>query len=151
MAKRIAEAFRWGDEELAAVLLFRLADLKSKVRTDIHDWCAFVAQSLYNAAKNFIRREDVIRARQRSLDCTTGDSAGLLDHVAEPAEPTPNQCSFSDVRKRLTPEMRKLADLLIQNEGNISAVSKALGRPRKTVEYWVVKLRASLQKLGVEP
>jgi DNA-directed RNA polymerase specialized sigma24 family protein len=152
MARRIAGSFRRTDEELRAVLFVRLAELKAKTRNDIRDWRGFLAQSLYNAAKNFVRHEDVIRGRQQSLDFVEdgNESSSLLEQLAAPPEPE-EQFRFSDIRKRLTPEMRELADLLMENEGNVSAVAAALDRPRKTVDYWIAKLRTLLRKRGLEP
>src|SRR6266568_8984291 len=68
LAKRIAGTFRVADEELQAEMLARLADLKAKHPEGIENWQAYLAQSLYNAAKNFLRHEDMLRRRFRSLD-----------------------------------------------------------------------------------
>jgi DNA-directed RNA polymerase specialized sigma24 family protein len=153
LAKRIAGAFRSTDEELAAELLLRLAELKATARTDIRDWRAFLVRSLYNAAKNSIRRDDVRRGRHRSLDFMSrnDETTSLLEQLPAPPEPVPMHIGFADIRKELTYEMRELTDLLIENEGSISAVAKALDRPRKTVEYWITKLRRFLRTRGIEP
>jgi len=155
LARRIAGTFRRNDEDLAAELLLRLVQLKAKERADIANWRAFLAQSLYNAAKNFIRHQDVLRRREQSWDHGRPDDDEPKSHFEErfaaPPESMPPEPSFSRMRAQLVPEMRKLADLLIDNEGNVSAVAKSLGRPRKTVEYQIEKLRAWLNKQGVEP
>ena len=35
--------------------------------------------------------------------------------------------------------------LLIEEQGNISAVARKLGRPRKSLDYWIGKLRQLLK------
>ncbi len=154
MATRIAGSYRPGDEELAAELLKRLVELKAKKFTGIKNWQAFLARSLYNAAKNFIRHEDLLRRHITTFETEdktdAGVSALLKRNLAVPEEPLDWRVDLHRVWKALTPEMRELATLLFEEEGNTSSVAKKLGRPRKTVEYWIQRLRTFLRNRGLE-
>jgi DNA-directed RNA polymerase specialized sigma24 family protein len=153
MAKRIAGTFRARDEELAAVLLARIAELKIKTPSRVRKWQAYLAQALYNAAKNFIRHEDVLRARFKSFELTApqGDRPVSLEEILRaPTDSIDLRLDLNQVRNSLSPEMRTLWELLVDHRGNISSVAKALGRPRKTVDYRVQQLRALFKKCGLE-
>lgn len=153
LAKRIAGSFRPGDEDLAAELLKRLVELKAKKLEAIRDWQAFLVQSLYNAAKNFIRHEDVLRRHARSLGF--GGKAGEdrpswpEERLVAPEERIELRLDLPRVWEALTPEMRELWRVLFEEEGNTTSVAKRLGRPRKTVEYWTQKLKAFLKDRGL--
>jgi len=154
LSRMIAGRFRRGDEELSAELLARLIGLKAKNLKAVQNWQAFLAQSLYNAAKNFIRHEDVHRRRFRSLDWLNeneGRPPSLMDRLAAPEEPIELRIDLPRVWHALTPEMRTLWQLLSEDEGNISAVAKRLGQPRKTVEYRIRKLKMFFQSRAIEP
>jgi RNA polymerase sigma factor (sigma-70 family) len=154
LAGRIAGSFRPGDEDLKAELFKRLAEIKAKKLSGVQNWQAFLAQSFYNAAKNFIRHEDAVRRRAKflSLDDVPGEdgSSSCGSQLGAPEEASESRLELANVWMALTPEMRKLALLLFEEEGNISAVAKRLGRSRKTVDYWVQKFRDSLRKKRLE-
>jgi DNA-directed RNA polymerase specialized sigma24 family protein len=154
LAKRIAGTFRVADDELQAELLARLADLKAKPPEGIENWRAFLAQSLYNAAKNFLRHEDMLRRRFRSFDWQ-GDvdedrRPALEEILAAPEEPIELRLDLPKVWNALPPERRKLWQLLFEEEGNISSVARRLGRSRKTVEYWIQKLETFVKNRGIQ-
>jgi len=154
LAKRIAGRFRVGDEELTAELLMRLVELRAMRPVGIRNWQAFLAQSLYNAAKNFIRHEDVLHRRFTSFESADRIEEDRPPSVAErraaPEEPIELRLDVGRVWKALTPEMQELWQLLSETDGNTSLVAKKLGRPRKTVEYWITKLRAFVLSRGIQ-
>lgn len=153
LAKRIAGRFRVGDQELAAELLMRLVELKANTPSGIHNWQAFLAQSLYNAAKNFIRHEDVLHRRFTSFESADrvekDRPPSVAERLAAPEEPIESRLDVGRVWKALTPEMQELWQLLSENHGNTSLVAKKLRRPRKTVEYWIKKLKAFVLSRGI--
>ena len=153
MAKGIARKFRLSDDDLAAHLLMRVVELKVKKRRGIQNWQAYLAQSLYNTAKNFIRHEDVRRRRLAALD---PEQAGEENRpmspersLAAPDEMVDLRLDVGKVFKALTPEMQQLWLLLVAHEGNTSALARELRRPRKTVEYRVQKLKNLLATRGI--
>jgi RNA polymerase sigma factor (sigma-70 family) len=153
LAKGIARRFRVNDEDLAAHLLMRVVELKIRRRGDIQNWGAFLAQTLYNAAKNFIRHEDVLRRRFRSFGppCEQDEDRPFSpeERLAAPEERIDLRLDMAEIRRALTPEMQQLWRLLVEHEGNTSSVARKLGRPRKTVEYWIKKLRGLLTSHGI--
>ena len=154
LAKRISGSFRPGDEDLAAELLKRILELKAKKLEAIRDWQAFLVQSLYNAAKNFLRHEDVLRRHAGTLEFggITGEDrpSWLEERLVAPEEPIEFRLDLPRVWDALTPEMRELWRLLFEEEGNASAVARRLGRPRKTVDYWIRKLKNFLHNAGID-
>jgi DNA-directed RNA polymerase specialized sigma24 family protein len=150
LATRIAGSYRPGDQDLRAELFKRLIEIKANRRSTIRNWQAYLAQSLYNAAKNFFRREDALRRRAGfSSTDDAPDDYGLPDRGREliaPEDPIETRLYLDKIWRDLIPEMRELAQLLLEEEGNASLVAKRLGRSRKTVEYWIRKLRTILKK-----
>lgn len=139
---------------MQAELFKRLAEIKARRLSGIRNWQAFLAQSLYNAAKNFIRHEDALRRQAQLLplaDPVTEDGPFCSDrNLIAAQDPIESTMRLAEIWSSLTPEMRKLAQLLLEEEGNTSCVAKRLRRPRKTVEYWIQKLRPVLEKHGRE-
>jgi DNA-directed RNA polymerase specialized sigma24 family protein len=137
LARRIAGSFRPGDEDLQAELFKRLVEIKAKKLSAIRHWRAFLAQSLYNAAKNFIRHDDALRRRARFLfiDEEPGDERPSYPYreLIAPEESIESQLRLRNVWAALSPQMRDLAQLLLEEGGRTSSVAKRLGRPRKTV------------------
>jgi DNA-directed RNA polymerase specialized sigma24 family protein len=154
LARRIAGSFRLGDEDLKAELFKRLAEIKAKKLSAVHNWRAFLAQSLYNATKNFFRHENALRGQAKLLfidDESGEDERSYAERkLIAPEDPVESRLHLGEVWAALTPEMRELAQVLFEEEGNVSSVAKRLGRPRKTVEYWIRKLRTVLKKHGLE-
>jgi DNA-directed RNA polymerase specialized sigma24 family protein len=138
---------------MQAELFSRVAEMKSRDLSGIRNWRAFLAQSLYNAAKNIIRHDDAVRhhGRALSIDGERNDSSsGLGRKLIAPAEPIESRLHIGRVWAALTPEMRNLAQLLLEEGGKTSGVARRLGRPRKTVAYWIAKLRSVLKKHGLQ-
>jgi DNA-directed RNA polymerase specialized sigma24 family protein len=153
LARRIAGAFRTRDEDMEAELFKRLVEIKARQLSTVRNWQAFLAQALYNAAKNVIRHDDVVRHHTGFSiddDAYAERPSGLSRRLAATEDTIDLRLQIARVWATLTPEMRELAELLHEEEGKISAVAKRLKRPRKTVEYWIEKLRNVLKKGGVE-
>jgi DNA-directed RNA polymerase specialized sigma24 family protein len=147
VVKQVAHAYRTDHEELEAELVARLVDLKIKHRARARDWRAFLARSLYNAAKNFVRDKNLREGKMRSLepdDAQEGPSK-LADLLAAPDEPIDLRIDLASLREGISPQLRRVWDLLMEEHGNISAVARKLGRPRKSVDYWIGKLRQLLK------
>lgn len=147
LVKQVAHAYRSDSEELEAELFRRLAGLKVKHKARARDWKAFLARSLYNAAKNFVRDQDLRERKIQSLEIEDeeGTPASRLDFLPAPEEPLDLRIDLSRLREEMSPQLRDLWDLLVEEQGNISAAAKKLGRPRKTVDYWIQKLKTFLK------
>ena len=147
LVKQVAHAYRSDREELEAELLKRLLQLKVKHKARARDWKAFLARSLYNVANNFVRDRDLRERRIQSLE--TEDEyhppASLLDLLPAPQEPLDLRIDLYRLREEMSPQLRDLWDLLVEEEGNVSAAARKLGRPRKTVDYWIQNLKTFLK------
>ena len=153
LATRIAGSFRPGDEDLKSALWTRLIQIKAKPPASIQNWKSYLIQSLYNAAKNFIRQEDVQRRHRGAAD--SHETLELhwpfwREEMVATSKELDLKITLTKVWATLTPEMRELAWMLIEEEGNISALAARLKRSRKTVEYWIQKLRTKLKEEGLE-
>jgi hypothetical protein len=74
------------------------------------------------------------------------DSApGLADLLAAPEEPIDLRIDLATLREEVSPQLRHLWDLLVEEHWNVSAVARKLGRPRKSLDYWVGRLRQLLK------
>ena len=149
VTKGIAARFRAGDEEFEAELLERLLELKSEGHKEAKEWRSFLASSIYNAAKDLLRYREIRQSRMQSLDACEEDDSSLLDRIL-PAPDDASDVGLGMAVEKLSPELKTLWRLLVEEEGSITAVSKRLKRPRKTVEYWIEKkLRTFFEKHGL--
>ena len=146
VVKQVAHAYRTDYEELEAELLRHLAELKIKHQAHAWDWRAFLARSLYNAANNFVRNKGLRESKMQSLECGGEDAPpALADLLAAPEEPIDLRIDFARLREELSPQLREVWDLLVEEHWNISAVARKLGQPRKSLDYWIGKLRQLLK------
>lgn len=155
LATKIAGSFRKsiGDEaeELEAELFQRLLEIKLQKIEGIEKWDAFLAKSLFNAANNFLNKRNTRRDRMESLDAIIRadeekSPIPLENILDEPIEDVDFQIQLNAALQSLSPELQDLWKILIEEEGNTSKVAERLGRPRKTVEYWIDKIKAVLKK-----
>jgi RNA polymerase sigma factor (sigma-70 family) len=150
LAKKIAGSFRAYDEDFASELLLRVVQIKAKRLDAVQNWKAFLATSLYNAAKNALRREDAFRRQAERIELETSAADHELcrpgRHGMGLEESSAMGMDVAKIWSQLSPEMQELAWLFFEEKGNTSSVAKRLQRPRKTVEYWIQKLRRVLKK-----
>jgi DNA-directed RNA polymerase specialized sigma24 family protein len=110
-----------------------------------------LARSLYNAANNFVRNKNLRENKMRSLapDDVEDATPALADLLAAPEEPVDLRIDLATLRDELSPQLRQIWDLLVEEQGNVSAAARKLGRPRKSFDYWIGKLRQLLKKRGL--
>jgi DNA-directed RNA polymerase specialized sigma24 family protein len=151
LVKQVAHAYRADQEELEAELFRRLTELKVKHKARARDWKAYLARSLYNAANTFVRDQKIRDRRIQSLEIEDEDQApaSMLDLLPAPAEPLDLRIDLGRLRNEISPQLRDLWDLLVEEQGNISAAAQKLGRPRKTVDYWIQKLKTFLKNRAI--
>ena len=151
IVKQVVRAYRTDQEELEAELLKRLMELKSKHQSKAKDWKSFLARSLYNAANNFVRGQRLRSTRTQPLEVEEEEGHGVsLDQMlAAPEDQIDLRVDLATLWREMSPELRELWVLLVDERGNVSAVAKRLGRPRKTVDYWIIKLRRFLKSRGI--
>jgi hypothetical protein len=147
LVKQVVYAYRTDHEELEAELLGRLLEVKIKHRARAKDWKAFIARSLYNAANNFVRNNNWRESKIQSLESEDRETPrlALADLLAAPEEPIDDRIDLASLREDISPQLRHLWDLLIEEHGNVSALARKLGQPRKSLDYWVGKLRQLLK------
>ncbi len=147
VVKQVAHGYRTDREELEAELFRRLLELKIKHEARARDWRAFLARSLYNAANNFVRNRSLRESKMQSLEPENIDDAppALADLLTAPEEPIDLRIDLARLREEISPRLRQVWDLLIEEQGNVSAVARKLGRPRKSLDYWIGKLRQLLK------
>jgi DNA-directed RNA polymerase specialized sigma24 family protein len=129
-------------------LLRRLLIIKIKHRFRARNWKAYLARSLYNAAKNFARdrnRQKKNLAKLKGID-ERDESFSMRDVLAAPEESIELRADLLKVWQELPPDLRALWDVLVTEQGNVSAAARKLGRQRKTVEYWITKLRHFIER-----
>lgn len=154
VAKSVAGSFKSfpEHEDIQAELYKHLVEIKSKKHLGIRNWKSFLAKSLYNAAYDFIRKWHVRHKNVQPLEMPEENEEGshisLEKILAAPDERINLKLEVSEIWKQLSPELQKLWSLMVEEEGNKASVARRLGRPRKTVEYWIMKLQTILEKHG---
>lgn len=153
VARSVASAFKTfpEHEDLEAELLKRMLELKERKRPSILDWRGFLAKSLYNAATDYIRRWSFRHRGNISLAAPLSnedEAASLEDLLAAPEESLDLRIDLSSVMEELPAEFRELWHLLVEERGNMSSAARRIGRPKRTVNFWVGKIKSALKKRG---
>ncbi|MBI4370393.1 MAG: sigma-70 family RNA polymerase sigma factor [Elusimicrobia bacterium] len=156
LAQSVARSFRTflEREDLEGELFKKLADLKSREHPHALNWRSFLAKSLYNAARDYIR---LWKIRQRNISyldfefpSQEGEGLSTLEEMlAAPPDSIDSRLEFEEVWSELSPEIKELWLLLAQEGGNQAAVARKLGKPVDTVKYWFKKIRRTFQKRGL--
>ena len=151
VARQVVRAYRTDHEELEAELLKRLLELKATHQPRVRNWKSFLARSLYNAANNFVRDHRLRQTRIWSIGAEQAERQEPYPDsmLVAPEEQIDLRIDLVRLWDELTPRLRALWLLLFYEDGNVSAVAKRLGRPRKTVEYWIQNLRRFLRSRGI--
>lgn len=157
LAAGIARSFKSYErfEDLEAELFAELAELKQRGLSEIRDWKSFLAQSLFNAAKDFIEKNRTFDRKALSLDIEPRDDGSRKEPWIERfrtrgTEDMDFSIQWRTAWGKLSPELQNLWQILMEEDGNIVNTAKRLGRPRKTVEYWVKnKLGGLFKKSGL--
>jgi RNA polymerase sigma factor (sigma-70 family) len=148
-----------GQDDLSSELCLFLIKLKQKKLSVTKNWKAYLAKSLLRRADRIVRSWSNRQKRTISLDALvdvhlSGDGQSeeicLEDILYEKEEDNMQLESLMSAYNELNPEEKKLWDLLIKEEGNISQVAQEIGKPRKTVDYHIQKLRGLLRSKGFE-
>lgn len=153
LISKVTRAFRTEDrDELAAELARRVAGLKSHPPRDIRNWRAYLAKFLYNKAANWVRDE---RARQRR------QVPVIAEESLHPAEETLNLSTSADFQElalglvnvwnHLDPELQRLWQLLLEEDGNRTAAGRRLHRHRNTVRLWIDRIQTILRRHELTP
>ncbi|MBV8896948.1 MAG: hypothetical protein JO051_10590, partial [Acidobacteriaceae bacterium] len=116
LARDVAAFYRPHDEDLAAELYRRVAEIKAKQLTAVRDWPAFLAQSLFNAAKNVFRREDRLRRRFETLRYREEEQKtnGTDVDVVAPERVAESRLLVRSIWSALSPELQQLACMLLE-------------------------------------
>lgn len=148
LAREITRSFHefpdWHD--LEAELFRKLSLLKRKPKKDVKDWKAFLAKSLFNAAHDYIRKCNSNQELFKPFDIKTPEGTPMEETIPHPGDPKWTDLHLKMVIERLSPELRQLWGMLLEEGGNQAQVAVRLGKPRMTVKYWIDKLKTSLAK-----
>lgn len=160
MAKGIARSFKTFEQfdDLEAEVLLKLAELKSKQPAHAEDWKSFLASSLFNTAKDCIKKHDNWAKRARSFEDQEAEykeenkNRTWEDRFLVQSEIDPDfLIQWDPAWAALDAELKNLWQILMEEEGNITATAIRLGLPRKTVEYQVkTKLAGFFKEKGFE-
>lgn len=151
VARQVVRSYRTDQEELEAELFKRLLELKSRHRSRARNWKSFLAKSLYNSANNFVRHQRLLLkvTVAAQLEEAEREEPSLHRPLAAPQEQIDLRVDLVRLWGEMTPALRTLWLLLVYEGGNVTAVAKRLGRARKTVDYWISKLRRFLRSRGI--
>jgi DNA-directed RNA polymerase specialized sigma24 family protein len=147
---KVARRFRTSDRnDLEAELARKLLVLKNEKLSNIRNWRAYLAKFLYNKAANWVRDE---RARQRrkvdieaAEESTTSDF--LLDTIRRSPEPDNDlRIAFAPLWNGLDPELKRLWQVLVDEDGNQTRVARRLHKHRNTVRLWIQKIKRTIAK-----
>lgn len=149
LASKIASSFKsfHEKEDLEADLFKKLLEIKS-VKIQAKDWKSFLAKTLFNAAHDYLRRHNRRAKYYQPLEIYRKDDDSNTDSMEESiasATDTKN-LDIKIALDKLSPELRNLWDILMEEGGNESQTARRLGKPRTTIKYWIKKLKDLLNE-----
>jgi phage replication O-like protein O len=152
---KVAATFRTPErDDLKAELARKVLATKAKPMTGISNWKAYLAKLLYNKAANWVRDQRgysnnlvAMPPAGREEDFETPFGARRLP---APEDAHDSRIALENVRNDLDPELRRLWQVLLEENGNQSSVAARLGIHRNTIRPRVVKIRETLRRHGFQ-
>ncbi len=140
-------------DDLESELCAHLLKIKSKKTNAIKDWKTYLALSLLRKAERRIavwsRRREVLVSLERGMTEGKEGEIRLEELLSESdREEGDLQERLLEIYQELSEEQKSLWDLLLE-EGDVAKTARRLGRPRKTVDYHVQKLKRLLESKGL--
>lgn len=154
LARKVALAFRTEDRaELAAELTRKLAVLKTGDLSHVRDWKAYLAKFLYNKAANWVRDDRARRKRELLAGSREGRSSEpsvLAPDFSDEAGRHNLRMALGSVWAELDPELQRLWQVLLEENGNQVAVGRRLGMHRNAIRLRIGRIKRILQKHGMD-
>lgn len=151
IARRFAD--QADPSDLESELCAHLLKLNGKKTPAIKDWKAYLALSLLRKAQRRIavwsHRSDQLISIERGMADGKDGEIRLEELLSErDAYGESLQMKLFRVYQELDDEQKTLWDLLFE-EGDVAKTARRLGKPRKTVDYHVQKLKKLLESKGL--
>lgn len=132
-------------EELEAELGRTVLDVKARPSSGIRDWKNYLAKALHNKANNWVRDRRGRAHRETVLPESENESStSFAKNEADPA----SQIAFAQLWRALSPELKKVWELLEEERGNLTQVARRLRVHRNTVRLWTIKIQQILRTHG---
>ena len=153
MIRKVANRFETTErQDLEAELARSLVLLKTGTPAHIRNWKAYIAKALLNRASNWLRDWRCRQSRNVPL-LPPGEEESAKGFMAEDAlfareADDDLRLALKLVCDELGPDLLRLWDLLIEENGNQRAVARRLGMHRNTVRLWIGKIRRVLKLHG---
>jgi RNA polymerase sigma factor (sigma-70 family) len=137
-------------EELVSELTLHLLHVKRKHKSRVRHWRAYLKASLHNRAVNWIRDRQRQQARAIELDVAGGEEEPRMTaDLLGSSEPGPDaRAAFGAAWEALDPNLQKLWEALIQENGNQTTVAKRLKLHRNTVRVWIRRIQNVMKAHG---
>jgi DNA-directed RNA polymerase specialized sigma24 family protein len=153
LIRKVASRFETTErQDLEAELARSLFLLKTGTPAHIRNWKAYIAKALLNRASNWIRDWRVRQSRNVPLlppgEEDSGKGFSTEDALFALEAEADIRLALKLVRDKLGPDLHRLWDLLIEEDGNQLAVARRLGMHRNTVRLWIGKIRRVLKQHG---
>ena len=140
-------------DDLESVLAIHLLQLKARFGKTASDWRAFLGTALRNKASNWIRDRQLAESRHRPLDIGRGEDEPeqpIAHSHAARDPPLEFNAAIRAARAELDERLRDFWDTLLELDGNQAKVARRFGIHRNTVRLWIRRIRASLERHGLE-
>jgi DNA-directed RNA polymerase specialized sigma24 family protein len=153
LIRKVANRFETTErEDLEAELALILFRLKASRPSSIQNWKSYLAKALLNKASNWIRDGRARQSRNVPLLAPGQQEpgAGFITEEGVPGRDVDDdlQLALKLLSDELGPDLLRLWELLIEENGNQVAVARRLGMHRNTVRLWIQKIRQALEQHG---
>jgi len=152
LIQKVANRFETAErEDLEAELSRILLRLKVAKPAHIRNWKSYLAKTLLNKASNWIRDWRFRQSRNVPLPAPSEEHGGgfIIEKGVPGLEIDDDfQLALKLLSDELGPDLLRLWELLIEENGNQLAVARRLGMHRNTVRLWIQKLRQVLEQHG---
>jgi DNA-directed RNA polymerase specialized sigma24 family protein len=155
LIRKVADRFETTErEDLEAELGRILLRLKVGKPPHVQDWKSYLAKALLNKASNWIRDRRFHQSRIVPLIAPGEEESGAR-FITGKGMPSleiddDSQLALKLLSNELGPDLLRLWELLIEENGNQLAVARRLGMHRNTVRLWIQKIRQLLEQHGFQ-
>jgi RNA polymerase sigma factor (sigma-70 family) len=137
-------------DDLESELALHLIRVKRRQRARAHLWKAYLTTALRNKAANWIRDRQRHERSVTHLDAsvTNDESMARAEFLGSSEAGHDLRTAFAAVWDELSPEVRELWQILMQEDGNQVQAARRLRKHRNTVRAQIRRIRETLRRHG---
>lgn len=137
-------------DDLESELALHLIHVKRRHRARAHHWKGYLTTALRNKAANWIRNRQRQERHVTHLDAsvTNDEPMARAEFLGSSEAGHDLRTAFAAAWDELSPELRELWQILMQEDGNQVQAARRLRKHRNTVRAQIRRIRETLRRHG---